>query len=132
MKYMIASFTNGSILFYDINSQQLLKQLKPLTNCSSTRPHNSNIFIDDWCSMVAYIHPNEQVVQISLVEWQYTCGKLVKPKLSRHQYETKRKVDRMQKLLKTGIKAMVEKEMQRLADQTPFDRFKQRMSVSYE
>lgn len=49
----------------------------------------TNLFVDDYCSYMAYLQQDERRVNIRLIDWRYKCDRLQRPVLSKSETVSK-------------------------------------------
>ena len=78
--YLVASFENGSISIFDIKQGNILRELPPLERCLiNGMVKNTQVVIDDECTFIAYLSPDQKEVIFYTMEWNMTVTKLKKP-----------------------------------------------------
>ena len=78
-KYMMVNFNNGSILIFCLRLRTVLQDISPPVDCHiDGHPLNTNIFIDDSCTMLSYMSSNRREINLIAFDWEYHVTKLNK------------------------------------------------------
>lgn len=111
-------------------NQHILKKLDPLPNCHlNERNDQSNVFIDDSCSLVAYLHRNQQRINVGLIDWEYKCIRLEKPRLTKQHYEKKKQVEDLKEGMKIEIQKKIDQEVQKKKNMDPMAKLRSSLQM---
>jgi hypothetical protein len=78
-KMIIVGFNNGSTLIFDLHLRTQLQELQPPIDCQIDNHYlNTNVNIDDQCTMLSYLSSNKREINILAFDWDYKCTKIEK------------------------------------------------------